>query len=811
MTKWCIILQHSKNAFMHLKQVVKLCVTLSWLLTYTQSTYAQTSIVGKITDREWKPIAFSNVLLFNQNDTLKLYKAVVADSSGFFKFSDIHNGNFLIKIQTVAFKSYSTVAVKQNGEDVDLGIIELSNDDQLLSAILIKSKRDIIQKNSKGFVVNADAVLSQQGGTAIDILRNTPTIFVDAESGITMRGKSPLILINGRNSKLTNLANIPASSIEKIEIITNPSAEYDAEAENGIVNILLKKGKDEGINGAFAIGTGYGAKGRFNSSALLNHKKNGLNLGIGYDNRLAQRARKATGNRINFNLPSQYFLTQTRNDDRQEATHNLRLNMEVENKKYLLKTEAIFSLENETNLETLFSTFEKQNRDFTSKNKRFSEEIRKDNIYETAITFQRKFTTNNKKLAFNATTSYNRGRERTGITTQYFTSGNIETGFPIFQKTTFAERSNITNFRLDYAQGLGNGIFETGYKTIFRFFDNDFGQEDKINGVLQPVPSRNGNLQFSEGVHAVYVQYRQKWDVWDVEMGLRSEQTLNNGAIKNQNLQFNNSYFNLFPSFNIGRKFLNNKTLRFVYGRRINRPTLGQLNPFVDITDSLTQRSGNPNLNPEIVNNVELSFSIDAPEYALIAKTYYRNGKNTILPFTALQSNGVLFTKLLNTGNTQTIGVEGIFSYTPYKVWQGNLSASLFNQSIKLGSSQAQVANKLLSWNVKWLNDINISKGARLQIMGVYNAPTATIQGTRIAVYNVDLAFQQKILKSNGRVGIIITDVFNTQQSGITWSTPDFNFNRTFKVDTRAILITFAYTFKSSFKESLMKNQFSND
>jgi hypothetical protein len=165
----------------------------------------------------------------------------------------------------------------------------------------------------------------------------------------------------------------------------------------------------------------------------------------------------------------------------------------------------------------------------------------------------------------------------------------------------------------------------------------------------------------------------------------------------------------------------------------------------------------------------------------------------------------------LNVGNTKTYGIEGIFSYTPFKIWQGNLSASLFNQRIDAGNIQSEFINNVLSWNAKWLNDINIWKNGILQIIGVYNAPTATIQGTRIAVYNVDLAFQQKILKSKGRLGIIITDIFDTQRSGFTWDTADFNFNRTFKVDTRAILITFAYTFKSAFKESLMKNQFSND
>jgi outer membrane receptor protein involved in Fe transport len=289
------------------------------------------------------------------------------------------------------------------------------------------------------------------------------------------------------------------------------------------------------------------------------------------------------------------------------------------------------------------------------------------------------------------------------------------------------------------------------------------------------------------------------------------EQTRNQGEIKSQNIKFDGNYVNVFPSVNIRRKITENKNVRFIYGRRINRPTLGQLNPFTDITDSLTQRSGNPALRPEVIDNFELSFDFDADKYTLIAKPYYRYGKNTILAFTELQSNGALFTKLLNVGSTQTLGLESIFAYTASKKWQGNLSLSLFNQTIKTKNLNVEVLNEVLSWTAKWINDFNPWKNGKLQLIGVYNAPTATIQGTRIAVYNVDATIQQKVFNSKGRIGIVITDIFNTQKSGFTWNTQAFDFQRTFKVDTRAILLTFAYTFNNSFKESLMKNQFSND
>ena len=214
---------------------------------------------------------------------------------------------------------------------------------------------------------------------------------------------------------------------------------------------------------------------------------------------------------------------------------------------------------------------------------------------------------------------------------------------------------------------------------------------------------------------------------------------------------------------------------------------------------------------PEISHNLELGYSNNFSKSSIMAKVYYRNSINSILPFTILQPNQVLFTQPFNAGTTITVGFETIFSFDPFPFWKSNWSASIFNQSIEAKNINAQALNQLLSWNTKWINDFIPWKKSKLQVIWVYNAPTATLQGNRIAVYNVDIAFQQKIGNDKARFGLIVTDIFNTQKNGFIWDTPDFSFSRIFKVDTRAILLTFAYTFGTSFKEKLMENKFSND
>jgi outer membrane receptor protein involved in Fe transport len=268
---------------------------------------------------------------------------------------------------------------------------------------------------------------------------------------------------------------------------------------------------------------------------------------------------------------------------------------------------------------------------------------------------------------------------------------------------------------------------------------------------------------------------------------------------------------NLFPTANIAYFLKPDEFIKLSYARRINRPRLGQLNPFTDITDSLTQRSGNPKLLPELIHSLELGYNKDWDKASFSTIAFYRYGQNVIQNFTILRSDGVLYSQPLNFGSSTTYGLENILSATITKAWDFNLSASFFQQKIDGNNISSDLVNDVFSWNGKFINNFTMWKGGKLQVIGIYNAPIATPQGKRIEIYNVDMGFQQKILKDKGRIGIIATDIFNTQRNGFIVNDPNFSFSRIFKVDTRAILLTFAYTFGTKFKEKLMDNKFSND
>jgi outer membrane receptor protein involved in Fe transport len=792
-------------------------ILLFCLINHLLLAQNTSKIEGKLMDAN-TPVEFAVVLLFAQNDSVKIIKSAVSDSTGNFQIDALALGNYKLKIQMIGFLTKTiNVSLDETHAQINMGNIPFSLDDKFLKTVEISAKKAIVQRTPQGLIINASATLTQEGGTVTDLLRNTPTVVVDAEGAITLRGKTPAIMINGRNSSLTNTDQIPASSIESIEIINNPSAKYDADAEAGIINIRLKKSLQNGTNGAVSLGTGYGAKVRFNSSVLLNHKVGKWNIGLAYDNRIAPRVRMSEGDRVNFKIPPQYFLTQRRTDERIERNHNLRFNFD-----YALDAKNSFNLEfigntvGEDNDETLKNLIETQARLFTNKYNRRSLEIKKEMGFETAFEYKKKFAEVGKNISLKISSSFNDVKENTDINTQTLTADNALQGSPFLQRTHTYENSNVSNFQLDYALPITpkSGL-EMGVKTILRFLESDYLSQNKISDAYITNANASDIFTFKEQIQAGYLQYNaftgeKDRQIFKYAFGLRGEQIWNNG-VGIVSKGFKNSYFNLFPTANIAYFLKQNEFIKLSYARRINRPRLGQLNPFTDITDSLTQRSGNPKLLPELVHSLELGYNKDWDKASFSTIAFYRNAQNVIQNFTILRPDGVLFSQPLNFGSSTTFGLENILSATFTKAWDFNLSASFFQQKIDGNNINSDLVNDVFSWNGKFINNFSVWKGGKLQVIGIYNAPIATPQGKRIEIYNMDMGFQQKILKDKGRLGIIATDIFNTQKNGFIVNDPNFTFIRIFKVDTRAVLLTFAYTFGTKFKEKLMDNKFSND
>lgn len=796
---------------------LNLKLTLLILLScFCQFSFAQKSgqIKGIVSD-EKGVLEFVDINLKKITDTTKTVGYTTTDIKGNFTIENIANGDYFIQFKLIGYKTHSQkISISEANPSLNLGKIVLKNDATLLSTVVISSQKKLIQKTQEGFIFNASTNISQMGGTATDLLKNIPTISVDADGAITLRGKMPLILINGKNSTITNIDQIAASSIESIEVVNNPTAKYDANAESGVINIKLKKNNQSGTNGAFVLGTGFGAKGRINSSVLLNHKAGKWNFGLGYDNRFAGRTKKINGSRTNYFIDDEHLLTQSRDDKRLEQLQNLKLNIDFSpNDKNSLSFEAIGNLEGQDNNETLSSQLNTNTNAFYSNNRRHSLELERSKVAEFALNYERKYTDERKSLNASITSSFNRDRENTDIDTYNFDVNHDQVGSVFWQRTHNYENENISNAKVDYAFPIGTkSIIESGYKGTFRFFNSDFQSADNINDVYVVNPISSNTFNFNEQINAAYGMLNsfigdKENPKWKYNLGIRTELVSNHGKTITQSTDFSNNYLKFFPSALLQYFLKSDEFLKLGYSKRINRPELDQLNPFLDITDALNPHSGNPYLKPEIVNVLELGYNKEWSHYSFSANSFYRNATNTIKQYSELQSNGLVLLSPRNFGNTITYGLESIISLKPVKYYDVNLSLTAFQQNINGSNVAEDVVSKAFNWYGKIINNFIPWKNGKLQFIGSYNSKLATAQGNRIAIYSFDMGLQQK-LGPNSRLGLVVTDMFNTLKSGYVNNTANFTNSRTSKSDTRAVMITFAYTFKSSFKEKLLENQF---
>jgi len=797
----------------------KYLILLSLILGMKADLFAQGKISGNVISKN-QAIEFASVTIASKKDSTKVLLYEATDSLGKFSFKNLSLGEYVVKISLVGFQSISkTIVLSQEKTEYTFINQTLLNDESDLVKVVVTAQKRMIEKTDEGFIVNTANNISQIGGTATDLLRATPTVTVDNDGAITLRGKSPLILINGRNSALSNTSQIAASSVESIEIINNASSKYDANAESGIINIRLKKNKQSGTNGAIALGTGFGSKARGNTSVILNNKKGKFNWGLGYDNRFAGRTRAVESNRTNYNLFDTYSVNQNRNDQRVEGLQNLKFNADyTANEFNSFSFEAIGTMESQDNNEDLISKIFNQSKTFVSSNDRHSYEYEKVKEGEIALNYLKTYKDSKKTFSATISSSLEKGRQNTDILTTNLKENLSQNGEVQKQLTHNYEDGSITNAIIDYYIPTSkNGVFETGYKGLFRNIQTDYLTADKVNNNYITNNIASNTFNFSEQVQAFYIQYHNTTDsknnhpTWGYAAGLRAEQVNNNGETITQSTRFTNNYLKLFPTTQLSYNINQKESLKGSYGKRINRPGLGQLNPFVDITDILSPHSGNPNLKPEIIDAYELAYNKGADHFNFTTSLFFRHSINSIRPFYIQQPNGAILNMPMNIGNTDNYGIETMLIGKPNNFYDFNLSATLFQQKINATNVLQEAVQSSMNWSGKMINNFSISQGSKLQIIGNYISPRISPQGESFALYNVDLGFQQKLGKSNFRMNFIIVDAFNTLKSGYNTKTSNFAIYRSQKSDTRAFMVTLAYSFKSVLKEKMLENKFATE
>ncbi|MGJ3234620.1 TonB-dependent receptor domain-containing protein [Marivirga sp.] len=739
------------------------------------------------------PIQFAQVALFKEN-AKEPETFTNTDEKGNFQLQ-APKGNYELKIFFIGYedKILSDIFLNKN---MELGKVEMTNENNQLDEVEVTGTKPMVRTTVEGITINPDQNLSNLGGTLLDILRNTPSVRVGDDGSISLRGSSGTnVLINGRNSSLTrNLDRIPASSIEEIKVINNPNARYDAEAEAGIIDIKLKRGDKLGTNGG--IDGLYGTRGRSSLGGQINHRDIRYNVYGGYNYRNWKNVGERRVNRTIFE--DEENLRQNTNSESRREGHTFNYGADYYFGNNTLSYEGVLSTSYSQQVNTLFSELNDTNTDnLLLEYVRRNSENESDDGYDNAIIYERDFDEKERSFKFSASQSY----------TNQFKTQNIE----IFRGTLSTDESGLNGreqaftdekrynyvFQADYIHPFENQMkLETGLKSNIRNFtyDFDFSRFSFENNEFEDDPAVSNEFDYQDRIHAAYAVLSKSFDKLDVIAGVRGELTQLSTYLYNTDEENSQEYFNLFPSLQTLYKLTNNQSFKFTYSRRIDRPTAWRLNPFPDITDSLNVRRGNPNLQPELINSMELGHIFEGKTSSLTTNFFYRQIQGRLDYITRVE-DGISYSEPANLNTAESYGIEviGLKDITPW--WTLNGSVTGFNIRVDGSNISEEFTNNGYALNSKLTSDFKLPYDITIQLVGNYYSPEIEAQGSNLGQYYMDASIQKSFLDKKGTISLSARDIFDSLRYAGDRLTNSFSQSYYAKRETRIFLLSARYSF----------------
>lgn len=808
------------------------------LLTAAINVHAQTAVSsgtvsGKLVDATTnKALDFATVGLFNKAGNTPV-KSMQTDLDGNFKLTGIKDGQYLLRISFVSYLTYTkdNIIIGGGNKTVPLGVIKMQQAKSALKEVVVTGQRSQMRISTDKKVFNVEQSLVSQGGTATDLLANVPSVQVDVDGNVALRGSSNVrILINGKPSALTGanlsdvLQSIPASSIENIEVITNPSAKYDAEGQSGIINIVLKKNAQLGFNGS--VNAGVGNRNTRTGSANLAYQNKAINVYSNYSYRHGDRVGNGTTNTINHLANgSELFQNQISDQKFTFNSHNIRSGID-----YNLDKLTTLSFTNNVNIRDIkrYQTGSTSvlNAD-GSPNQTFTR-----NNYSTGpghnldfnLDLDKKFKKPQEELTANIgySTSSNHNTDNLNTDYQYYipTRSFYNAGQ---LNNTFGKQHNL-NLQADYTLPLSNNNhLELGYRSTFNKNDNNY-LVDTLNNILNayvPADTLSDHFIYNEQVHAVYGNYQQQFGKFGLQAGLRLEDARIRTTTTSvgQSQVFKQDYFRVYPSVFLTDKLSESQTLQLSYSRRVSRPRDRQISPFLDRSDRQNYQVGNPTLLPEDTHSFELSYINYYKALTLTSSIYYRLTNNNIQQVRSLyNSTGTItLTQFQNLKSASNAGYELIAKLSPSNKFDltGNLNVYyryIQGSTVHFENGSSQIIPKTsgFSFNGNLTGNYKITSKLGIQLRGDYQGHQVVAQGYNKALYGLDGAIKYDITKYLN-VGVNARDIFNTRkfQSYVLSNDgvlPYYEQNASRRFATRAALFNISYRFGASTQPNKRKN-----
>ncbi len=761
-------------------------------------------IKGAVLDSKGSPIAFVSIYLAKASDSSHVMGAIT-NEMGNFLIENLGYGDYTLKAHSIGFanqeRTLSLSALNPKAELGNIILIESGND---LKQIDIDAERKLLENSIDKKTFQVDKSIISQSGTAADALQQLPNVTTDENGNLQVRGsEGVLILINGKPTGInganlqTILNQIPANSIDKIELITNPSSKYDAEGSNGIINILLKRNKKGGINGNVNLQAGTGDK--YNASSGLSYNKGKLSVTTTYGLRF--NTMQWNGYLDRTLRPSDtlfYFNTKNRGWNK-SLSHALSLSTDYYLTKFQTLSLSVSGTKGEDEKpEWIDYTEMDSSKKSSAMFARFNDIESQNSFYNLNAQYRKTFAKPQKEFTLSA----NHTKSADSI---LLDGSNRYTVVNYLQKDSLSDERQNRSKSITLNSMIQTDIIlpikkdkkiEAGLKVAYRTYDNEM----RISRVKAATDqwyldsALSNRFKYAEMINAGYFNFMGMYKNYAYQAGTRIEQTIADGELKYTNKEVGYQRLDFFPSFYVLKKIKKIHEWKVNYTRRIERPSAGQLNPFSDLSDPRNVRRGNPDLKPQFINSVELDYTYTTKKVMTNPGLYYKQTNNLIWRYITIDE-GVNYVSFENIGTSYNIGLDWVTTINLAK-WVNTLtSINVYRNHMKgqLGTFTYDRSN--IMGNAKQTVNFKLKRHLDLQFSYTYRSPFLAPQGKGITMQWLDMGATMLVLKSKGTLTLTLSDIFNTRQFGMELYLPQVEQQFLRKMESRILYLGFNYRF----------------
>ncbi len=771
-------------------------------------------IYGRIKEKTDKtPMQYSNIVLYRMPDST-MVNGTITGKDGSFKFKGVKNGRYFLKAHFLGFKIkvINNIEVTNTQRQIKLPVIYLEPVTSVLKGVEVKAERYRISYQVDKQVVNVTKDLMASAGSAIDVLENVPSVNVDLNGNVTLRGSSNFqVLINGHPSVLNGndaLQQIPASTIQRIEIITNPSAKYDPEGVGGILNIILKKDKNLGVNGV--VNASAGNRNRYRGNALVGYRTKKLNMflsgnGSYRDMYMSMNSQDLTyaGDTTNYRITN---IDGVRNRNGFGISGGFDYYPDKKSTLTLSGEYGGFGFGMNNNSKRNIYTVPATTNGYS---KSVSHSNRWGHYYNIQSDYLHKYNNLGHQIEAYA---YYSGRSSDDNENQSdFETDSLwnDLGMePSSLRTRTLDTSFDLRVKLDYSLPIGKkGKFETGYQSRFYNESGKYTYEtfDTVSGEWMPDENYTSKVDFKRNIHSAYVSFKDIYKSFGYELGFRMEYTDRSVNDKDGKAPFKINRLDYFPSIHLSYQLPKNYQIYSSYSRRINRPRQWSLNPFPIIIDPYNIRIGNPELEPEYIDSYELGLQKFFSMSFLSFAAYYRKTTNKITRVRVLDTTGIIIHTSQNLNRDFAMGAE-LMANLKFVKWFGlNVSLDLYHYRLEGNLQGSDVAANSTNWSGRMTASFNLKHNLRVQLMGIYRSPTVTIQGTRKGFFYTNLAVRKDFFKRKLNLTLSARDLLGTAHYESTAQGTGFYSHSVFQREWPVISLSLTYII-NNYRQKRQKN-----